>query len=89
MAFPGPRREREQYTGSGTRGDRVAFRGIETEELTGAGVDRLRGRLDPHLATDDEQQCGLSHLMLAQLLSGRKLDQHHAALSVLRVQYSR
>jgi len=67
----------------------VTFRRVEAEELTGAGIDRLRRGLDPYLAADDEEQRGLGHLVLAQFLSGRELDQHDTALSVLRVKHGR
>jgi len=67
----------------------VTFCRVETEELTGAGVDRFRRRLDPHLAADDEQQRRFRHLVFAQLLSGRELDEHDTALPVLRVEHGR
>ncbi len=67
----------------------MAFGGIKTEELACAGINRLVGRLDPHVSADDEQERSLRHLVVVELLSGVELDQHDAALAVLRVEHGR
>ena len=65
----------------------MALGRVEAEELTRAGIDRLVSSLDLHPSADDEEERGLGHLVVVQLLPRRELDQDNAALTVLRMEH--
>src|SRR5436305_882610 len=48
---------------------------------------RALPRRDRHFPFDDEQERGLLHLMLAELLARVDADEHDTAFAVLRVQH--
>jgi hypothetical protein len=58
----------------------------KVEELARDGIDRVAAGLDANRAGDDEQEGGLLHLVLAQLLPRLERDQDDATLAVLGMQ---
>jgi len=84
-----PRCEREQEAGTALRRDRVSLLRIEPEEIARDRADCIAACLDPRLTRDDEEQGGLLHLVIAELLIGLERDQNDAALAVLRVENHR
>jgi len=86
VAFAGPRREHEQQPRTAERRHRPALVRVEPEELAGPGVDRLAAGLDPRSAVDDEDESGLPHLVLAELVAGSERDEDDAPFAVAGVE---
>ena len=82
VALAGPRREQEQDPRAVVGRDRPALVGVKPRENSGACIDRLAARLEPHLTVKDDDPRTLVHLMVAERLSGIQADQHRARLVV-------
>src|SRR5439155_19249665 len=76
----GPRSEQDQQPRSIRGANRSPLGRIELEERPRRRGDRALRRVDLDLAVDDDDPCPLSHLVLAELLSGIEPDQYRAAV---------
>jgi hydroxyacylglutathione hydrolase len=81
-----PRCEGQQEPSAAFGGDGAPLLRVEAEEIARDCANYIVADVDPRLARDDEEQCRLLHLVVAELLLRLERDEDDAALAVLRVE---
>src|SRR6266540_6457438 len=88
VARAGPGREKEEDSRALVARDRAPLVRLEREEGPRLRVERLAGGFDADRAVEDEDECVLLHLMLAELLARIEPDQD-SACGFIGVQHDR